>query len=251
MSPRLAFALETVHLAGRLTLGHFQTDTPVDLKADVSPVTVADREAEAFIRRQIAAFYPADGVLGEEEGGEAGGRGERWVIDPIDGTKSFICGVPLYATLLSFERDGEAELGVCYFPALDDMIYAERGAGAFLNGRPIRVSRKASLERAVLSCGSFGSMKRYRRLDPFLDLSERVLATRTWSDAYGHALVAKGMIEAMVDPIVNPWDISPMSIIVREAGGVFTDLEGNHALSNDAISSNGLLHDQLLEAFKR
>jgi histidinol phosphatase-like enzyme (inositol monophosphatase family) len=248
MSPRLAFALEAAFVAGRSTLAHFRTGVDVEKKSDSTPVTVADREAETLIRRLIAKQYPADAILGEEHGGDLKGL-DRWVIDPIDGTKSFVCGVPLYATLISYEQNGEAILGACYFPALDEMVYAEKGGGAFWNGRPCRVSTNSNLSNSYISSGSPGSMIDNGRWDGFRRLIKSTVGTRTWSDAYGHALVATGRVDAMIDPIVNPWDISSMAIIVREAGGRFTDFSGSERLSNEAISSNGLLHDEILRAF--
>ena len=156
MSPRLEFALNVVYDAGRRTLAHFQSALEVKLKEDKSPVTAADLEAESLIRRALEQHFREDGILGEEEG-ESGRSDSRWVLDPIDGTKSFICGVPLYATLLSYERDGVPILGVCYFPALDEMLYAEIGRGAFLNGRRVKVSNKRTLGDATLSCASHSS----------------------------------------------------------------------------------------------
>ncbi|AIE84424.1 inositol monophosphatase family protein [Fimbriimonas ginsengisoli] len=254
MSPRLAFAVEAAYRAGRSTLAHFQAGVGVDLKADLSPVTVADRNAERMIRQAIAAVYPHDAILGEEEGGASDAL-DRWVIDPIDGTKSFVSGVPLYATLLSYEQDGQPILGVCYFPALGEMLYAERGQGCTLNGRPCRVSAKSDLPESVLACGGPKSMIKYGRWDGFATLSGQTLATRTWSDAYGHALVASGRIEAMVDPIVTRWDLSAIKILIEEAGGKFTDFRGGDpftsAAANDleAVSSNGVLHEEILRAF--
>ncbi len=249
MSPRLAFALDAATRAGRLTLAQFQSGVEVEPKEDGTPVTAADRAAERLIRQMIGAAYPGESIVGEEEGGSLESA-DRWVIDPIDGTKSFIAGVPLYGTLLSFERDRVAEVGVCYLPALDELVFAERGEGARWNGRPCRVSQTSELVHATLCCGGHASMRRYGRLGPFLELSERCRATRTWSDAYGHALVATGRVEAMVDPVVRPWDISAMSLIVREAGGKFTDFSGGGDPTTDALASNGLLHETLLEAFR-
>lgn len=249
MSPRLAFALDAAFRAGRLTLKYFQTGTSVEWKADQTPVTAADREAEALIRHAIEKAYPGEAILGEEEGLE--GKGEdRWVIDPIDGTKSFMCGVPLYATLLSYERAGDTVLAVCYFPALDEMLYAERGSGAFWNGRTAHVSEFESLDRSRIVCGSMNTFRLQGRLDGLLVLGDRGLTLRTWCDAYGHALVATGRAEAMVDPAVNAWDISSMSLLVREAGGRFTDFKGDEVPLNEAISSNGVIHDQVLEVFR-
>lgn len=249
MSPRLHFAIETAIRAGRSTLAHFQVATPVDIKADDSPITIADRTAERIVREAISDQFPEDGILGEEEG-ESGSQETRWVVDPIDGTKSFISGVPLYGTLIAFERAGQVELGVCYFPALNELVYAENGHGAYWNGRPCRVSEKRDLDGAIMASGSTTSMGRHGRMEGFIKLESRVLASRTWGDAYGHALVATGRVEAMIDPVVAHWDIAAMSIIVREAGGVVTDFQGRHALAKEAISSNGRVHQEILEAFK-
>jgi histidinol phosphatase-like enzyme (inositol monophosphatase family) len=248
MSPRLAFAIDSAYHAGRSTLAHFNTGVSVESKMDNSPVTVADRDAERMIRDDIAKIFPGEAILGEEEGGAS--EGDRWVIDPIDGTKSFIAGVPLYATLLSFESDGEPQLGVCYFPALDEMLFAEKGGGAFWNGRPCRVSNRSQLSGSIISCGGHSSMVRAGRDENFGSIVGEALVTRTWSDAYGHALVATGRIDGMVDPIVSPWDISAMALIVRESGGMFTDFAGGAALAGEAISSNGKIHEFLLEAFR-
>lgn len=248
MTPRLAFALDAAHRAGRRTLAHFQTGAPIEYKQDGSPLTRADTEAEREIRDLISQEYPRDAVLGEEEGGRLEG-GTGWVIDPIDGTKSFVCGVPLYATLLSFEESGEPLVAVCYLPALGEVVYAEKGAGAFWNGRPCRVSKVRSMEEATLSCGSHASMDAQGRAQGLAQLAQVCRATRTWTDAYGHALVATGRIEAMIDPVVRPWDISSMRLIVVEAGGRCTDFRGGRPPGSEAISSNGLLHSLIIEAF--
>lgn len=254
MSPRLAFAIDAAYRAGRSTLAHFRTGVEVDLKADASPVTIADRAAERLIRELIEREFPNDAILGEEEGGDADAA-ERWVVDPIDGTKSFVSGVPLYATLIAYEQEGRPILGVCYFPALDEMLYAERGLGCFLNGRPCRVSSKNDLNHSVLSSGGPKSMAKYGRWEGFAALSETALATRTWSDAYGHALVASGRIEAMIDPVVSRWDLAAVRILVEEAGGRFTDFQGNDPFEKgndelEAVSSNGVLHGEILDAFR-
>jgi histidinol-phosphatase len=236
--------------AGRSTLAHYQTGIQAEQKQDLTPVTIADKTAERIIREGLCDAFPGEAILGEEEGLTGEGN-TRWVIDPIDGTKSFVCGVPLYATLLSFERDGEPEIGVSFLPALNELLYAERGQGAFWNGRPCRVSGRKSLEGAALSCGGHISMEKYGRMAGLLRAGAKSMATRTWSDAYGHALVATGRIDAMIDPIVNHWDISAMSLIVKEAGGRFTSIEGADGLHTNALSSNGHIHELLVEAFKR
>jgi len=245
MSPRLAFAIDAALKGGKSTLGLFQTGAEVLTKSDATPVTIADQNAERLIRSLITQNYPDDAILGEEEGGDTGAF-DRWVIDPIDGTKSFICGVPLYATLLSYEVDGETEIGVCYLPALDEMFYAEKGKGAFLNGRPIGVSSRESSKGCILCCG--GSMLKSPHWPRISKLVDNALASRTWCDAYGHTLVACGRADAMVDPIVNHWDISAVSLIVREAGGRFTDLKGGEKLSSEGLSTNGKIHEEVLRA---
>ncbi len=249
MDPRLSFALDAAVQAGRTTLAHFQNGVRFDLKADETPVTVADQQAERTLRELIEKHYPGEAILGEEEG-MTGAGDDRWVIDPIDGTKSFVCGVPLYATLLSYERAGKPVIGVCYFPALDDCIYAEEGHGAFWNGRPSRVSSRNSLDGAfIASSGTLGLMKR-GILDGYVGMVKRCMAARTWCDAYGHALVATGRVDMMIDSQVSRWDISAIALIVREAGGRFTDLAGSDELSDNALSTNGLLHEQVLEGLR-
>ena len=237
-------------MAGKSTLDYFGKNVQVHMKADDSPVTAADRNAEWILRRAIESAYPGEAILGEEEG-ESGSGSARWVLDPIDGTKSFICGVPLFGTLVAFEESGEPILGVAYFPALDEIVYAERGQGAFWNGEPCHVSNKASLEGSVISCGSHHSLNRYGKLNGLLSLADRTLATRSWSDAYGHMLVATGRVEAMVDPILAYWDIRAPMLIVREAGGKFTDFSGGTNPVDEGLSSNGLLHNTLIEAFRQ
>jgi histidinol phosphatase-like enzyme (inositol monophosphatase family) len=254
MSPRLAFALEAATYGGRVTLAHFQNGVSVDLKADSTPVTVADRGAEQLIRSLIEQAFPGESILGEEQGGDADVP-DRWIIDPIDGTKSFISGVPLYSTLLSYERDYMPILGVVFFPALDEILYAEVGSGAFFNGRPARVSQTERLEGAVVCGGGLKTMLDQGRWDGFADITRRAMASRTWSDAYGHALVATGRVAAMVDPSVNLWDVSSIKVIIEEAGGKVSDFDGGPALNRQAklemLSSNGLVHSELVEAFRK
>jgi histidinol-phosphatase len=249
MSPRLAFALDAAVMAGRSTLAHFQNGVVFESKQDDTPVTIADKNAERIIRERIEKQYPAEAILGEEEG-MAGVGDDRWVIDPIDGTKSFICGVPLYATLLSYEKAGEPEIGVCYFPALDDLIYAERGQGAFWNGRPCHVSSRTTLKGAVIASSGYLGLTKRGLMPAYTKMAEESMAARTWCDAYGHALVATGRVDLMIDSLVSRWDISAMAVIVREAGGRFTDLFGSETLGDNALSSNGALHEELLEALK-
>lgn len=249
MRDRLTFALQAATEAGNLTLPHFHERRSFDLKADGSPVSAADREAESYLRKEIHAAFPGEAILGEEEGETGSGSG-RWVIDPIDGTKSFVSGVPLYATLLSFELEGVTQVGVAYFPALNWTVWASFGNGAFSNGDRAEVSPLTDLQRAVICCGGHASMEKQGRTQGILNLAARTMATRTWCDAYGHCLVAIGHVEAMVDPVLAPYDISAIRLIIEEAGGRCTDFIGNRQPQTQAISSNSLLHDTILEAFR-
>lgn len=253
MTPRLAFALDAAWSGAKSTLALFQNAATVELKQDQSPVTLADKECERIIRSLIEKAYPGEAVLGEEEG-LSGAGDSRWVIDPIDGTKSFVAGVPLYGTLLSYEVEGQPVAGVCVFPALNEVVYAERGGGAFWNGRPCRVSQQSELNRSTLCHAGHKGINGYGHTEGLSRLAPQLMATRTWCDAYGHALVATGRAEGMFDPIVTRWDISAMVLIVEEAGGKATRLDGRSALEpwhangeHQMLTSNGLLHDLFRE----
>ena len=253
MSPRLQFAIDAAYRGGKSTLAHFQTGAAVTIKSDSSPVTVADLGAERIIRDEIERAFPGESILGEEHGA-TGNSASRWIIDPIDGTKSFVAGVPTYATLLSYEVNGVPVLGVCYFPGLDEMVYAEVGAGTFWNGRKVSVTSRPELAGSLVASGGPNSMMKHGKQRGFEVISSKALATRTWSDAYGHALVATGRIDAMLDPVVSRWDLSAMKVIVEEAGGMFTDFRGGNPFDKgdfglEAISSNGLVHQEILELY--
>lgn len=233
----------------------FETGVDVELKGDSSPVTLADRRAEEIVREELGRRFPGEAILGEEQG-LTGEGDDRWVVDPIDGTKSFVCGVPMYATLLSYEEAGEPVLGVCYIPPLDMMFYAERGEGAFLNGRMIRVSERESLEGGVVLTAAFSRLSGMGYAPGYLRVAEKTMATRNWQDAYGHMMVACGRVEAMVDPIVTRWDLSAVVPIVEEAGGRCSRIDGRswaEAIDGDGhlqlMSSNRLVHDELMRDF--
>ena len=228
----------------------------VESKADQSPVTIADRGAERLIRETIEAKYPSEAILGDEEGGEHS-TSDRWVIDPIDGPKSFVAGVPLYATLLSYEVDFKPVVAVCYFPALDELLYAEVGSGAFWNGRVCNVSTRPTLDGSIICVAGHKSQSKYNRTAGVERLADRALATRTWCDAYGHSLVATGRVDAMLDPISARWDISAMHLIINEAGGRTSNYAGESPLNSvhasgdyELVSSNGLLHEEILSCFR-
>jgi len=245
----LDFARQTAWEAGRLTLATFQTSHDTEYKADDSPVTIADRAAEEFIRRRIEATFPDHAILGEEFGGSASASGasHRWIIDPIDGTKSFICGVPIYAVLLALEIEGEAAVGIAHFPALDEMVSAATGLGCSRNGRACRVSQKAPLSRAILAHADTSAFARQGKGEAWDRLRQATYYNAGWCDAYGYALVATGRIEVMLDPIMNIWDCAPLLPILREAGGYFGDWQGNERIdAGEALATNAVLRDEVL-----
>ncbi len=250
---RLSLALEIATEAGRLTLAHFcRADLVVERKGDDSPVTIADREAETHLRRRIAAAFPHDGMLGEEMGEAAGTSGWRWILDPIDGTKSFIHGVPLYGTLIGVELDGRPLVGVIHLPALEETVYAMRGGGAWWSRpgaaeRPARVSSCARLADGLFTTTSTATYERLGRRAVYDALQARARLTRSWGDCYGYALVATGRAEVMIDPRMAVWDAAAMLPILEEAGGTFTDWSGAARIDGgEGIATNGLVLDEVL-----
>jgi histidinol-phosphatase len=247
MHPDLAFALELADLADAITLERFLADDLlVETKPDLTPVTEADRAVERALRKRIGEERPGDGVVGEELGGDEE-RGSRWILDPIDGTKNYLRGVPVFATLIALERDGAGVLGVVSAPALQRRWWAARGEGAFVNGRRIRVSRVAELSDAALSHSSIGAWEQRGLGDQFLALARACWRTRGFGDFWSHMLVAEGAADLAVEPDVQLWDLAALQVIVEEAGGRFTDLGGTPTpAGGSAVSTNGLLHDRVL-----
>jgi histidinol-phosphatase len=243
----LAFALALADLADAVTLRRFRaTDLVVETKPDLTPVSEADREVETVLRRRIAADRPGDALLGEEYGA-IGDSPRRWVVDPIDGTKNYVRGVPVWATLIALQVDGAGEIGVASAPALGRRWWARRGQGAFADGSPIGVSRVSDLADAHLGYSSLTGWERLGRLDGFLDLTRKCWRTRGFGDFWSHVMVAEGAVDIAAEPEVTLWDLAAVQVIVEEAGGRFTDLAGNAtADGGSAVSSNGLLHDAAL-----
>ncbi|MDX2197360.1 MAG: inositol monophosphatase family protein [Phycisphaerae bacterium] len=255
----LEFAVESAQLAGAFTLGFFNAATPHQMKADRTPVTEADRGAEQRLRERITKYFPQHGILGEEFGetpgaaatGARGGGAGRWILDPVDGTYSFICGVPLYATLVAFERDREMLLGVIHLPALHETIYAARGLGCWWNGRRARVSNVATLSDARLCTTGTKNIAKHGREPGFQRLREACYADRAWSDAYAYALVATGRAEIAVDPIMSLWDVAPLYPIIHEAGGRITDWRGEqNPFATDSVATNGAVHADALRLLR-
>ncbi len=233
----LEFAVEAVRQAGEFTLGYFQNAAlEVEFKADRTPVTVADRGAEQRIREMLARAFPRDGILGEEQGEEPGSSGRRWIVDPIDGTQSFVRGVPLYGVLLGLEVDGECMVGAAGFPALSMTLWAARGEGAWHDGKRIHVAPTSELGQATL-CSSDIHPNHMGEANPgFQNLLAACGRYRGWGDCYGYALVAMGRADIMIDPILAPWDCAALIPVLEEAGGVFVDWQGRRT----AHGGNGI-----------
>ena len=246
----LQTAIEAAYEAGKLTLGYFRTrNFDVETKENNSPVTLADRNAEERIRQIVRNRFPEHSILGEEHGEEQRSDSVRWIIDPIDGTKSFIHGVPFYGTMIGIEVDGEASIGVVYMPGLNEMYYAARGQGTYLNGHRVQTSTTDRMSEAIVLCTS---EKRLRERPDYLELCRRTKFQRTWGDCYGHMLVASGKAEIMLDPGMNVWDCAPLQVIVEEAGGVFTDWNGTPTIhGGSAISTNTPLRDELMHVLNK
>jgi histidinol phosphatase-like enzyme (inositol monophosphatase family) len=245
----LDFAVEAAESAGALTLRYFNAETPYEMKGDNTPVTIADRQAEELLRERILQRYPAHGVLGEEFGEVHGREPIRWVLDPIDGTFSFISGVPLYSVLIGVEAAGEVVAGVIRLPALNETVCAARGLGCHWNGRPARVSTVSDLGQARLLVSGTKNLYRYGRGAAFERLRERCYADRAWCDAYAYALLATGRAEVVLDPIMSPWDTAALAPVVREAGGTLTDWRGvaTHT-APEAVATNGVLFGAVMDA---
>ncbi len=260
LTDRLALAVRLVREAGAHAMTYYQAqDLGVEFKADHSPVTRADKEGEELIRRALDAECPDDAVLGEEYPAKAGVSGYTWWLDPIDGTQSFVRGVPLFGVMAAIEHDGEAVAGAICFPALGEVVYAARGSGAWwasgvgrpgdpLQAREARVSSVSRLADATFCTTGAQDFASIGKADGLARLLSAVERARGWSDCYGHYLVATGRADIMIDPYMSVWDNAPLLPIVEEAGGRFSGLAGEHSIqAPNALSTNGLLHDAVLQ----
>ena len=240
----LATAVRVANLAAEVTLFHYRHDElAIDRKGDGTPVTVADREAERLVRFELGELFPDDGILGEEEPEKIGTSGRRWIVDPIDGTKAFSRGVPTYTTLLAMEDADGIALGVIGVPAMGEFVSAGRGLGCFLNGQPTHVNQHVGLDGACISTSGFNPWDD----DCLLRVKRSGVQLRTWGDGYGYVLVATGRIEAMFDPVAELYDLAPMPIILSEAGGRFTSIDGRDGPGHrSGVATNGHVHDDVL-----
>jgi len=250
----LSFAKEIAVKAGNLTRDYFRKEYDIRSKIDESPVTTADLQAESLLRSLIEEAFPHHSIIGEE-GGKKNSVNEvekgphfTWVLDPIDGTKSFIKGIPLYTTLVAVLQDGVPIVGVIYNPILEELTSAALGFGTEYNGSPVRVSDCEELSKAWFQVTDPTSLlSRHPRGGA--ELMTKVGHTRTWADGHAYAMLARGEADIVIDPIMNLWDIACLQPIIREAGGTFTDIHGLPDLGTSAIATNGKFHDQVVAFF--
>ena len=247
MNPDLELALALADLADAITMRHFRsTSLVVRTKIDRTPVSEADEAVERTIRERLASERPGDGIVGEEFG-VTGEGARRWILDPIDATKNYVRGIPVFATLIALENIA----GVVSAPALGRRWWAARGEGAFCNGQRIHVSRLATIEESHLTYDSITDFDQHGGTEAFLALARRCVRARGFGDFWSHMLVAEGAVEIAIEPAVATWDMAPIQIIVEEAGGRFTDLQGRARIDGrSGLSTNGLVHDAVLECFR-
>lgn len=247
----LAFAHEMTDRAAELAVPMFRGGARVRLKPDGTPVTEADLLVEEMVRRSVAERFPADAVLGEEGGLDRSAQ-RTWIVDPIDGTKNFAAGIQVWATLLALRIDEDVVLGMASAPALGERYEAVRGGGARLNDEPIHVSETSSLEDAAICFGDPNNFATGLSREPFLELLGRASRGRGFGDFWGHLLVARGSMDAMLEPSLSVWDYSALVPIVHEAGGRITQLNGSSlAHRGSALTTNSALHDDIAVRFAR
>jgi histidinol-phosphatase len=251
----VAVALALADQADALTMPRFGAiDLRVDTKPDLTPVTDADRSVESALRDTLAAQRPGDSVFGEEFGGTTQFEGRQWVIDPIDGTKNFVRGVPVWATLIALLEDGVPVVGVVSAPALRRRWWASSGQGAFAqvdgeNARRLSVSKVSDLASASLSFSSLSGWAARGLREQFIALTDTVWRVRGYGDFYSYCLVAEGAVDIAMEPEVSTWDLAPLDVLVREAGGAFTDIAGRRGPhGGSALATNGLLQNAVLES---
>jgi len=244
-------AVEIAGIGGDSTLKFFKKSFDLQFKDDQSPVTNADRNAEMLMREAIKSRYPDHGIIGEEFGRENENADVVWVLDPIDGTQSFIHGIPFYTTLIGILVRNHPEVGVIYAPALSEMVSAATGTGCYLNREKTRVRDCSRLQDATFLTTDMEHVFKYGHSESFRKLLDRTRIHRTWGDAYGHMMVATGRADIMFDPILNLWDAAALMPIVKEAGGSYFDIKGEETIhSGSAISANPKLKDEFLSFFE-
>ena len=242
----LEFARHLAKLSAQVIKPYFRSDVQVDLKADLSPVTIADRRAEEVMRAAIQTEFPDHGVLGEEFGHDRPDAEIQWILDPIDGTKSFVSGSYLFGTLIAVVKHGRPILGVINHPIFDDFLVGD-GQQTRLNDRPVRVRTCTRITDAILLNTSHWNVHNYQNGAAFEALSRRVGRYNNWGDCHGYYLVATGGADIMTDPVLNPWDLMALIPIIEGAGGRITDWQGNDPIGGrGAVATGGLIHDEVI-----
>lgn len=249
LSDLLDIARRAAIVAGDVIMPLYNAGVAVELKSDRTPVTLADRNAELAIREFLERECPTHGIIGEEFEEKAGDGRHRWVLDPIDGTKSFIHHVPLFGTLVALERDGVPVVGVIACHAVGETVSAAKGLGTTLNGEPCRVSSVASLDDATVTMTSVSRMLR-GRAEGLARLSSECALARAWGDCYGYLMVATGRADVMLDPVMNIWDAAALYPVITEAGGGFSQWDGTAGVGDSVVATNGLLHDAVLATLR-
>ena len=261
LQPYLNFAKQLAYRAGRITLSYYNKGIQHHLKSDESPVTAADKATEEFIRGEIEKAYPTHAIVGEEFGESKSASHPlsasksvsafRWIVDPIDGTKSFIKGVPFYSVLIGLEIEGVSRVGAVCFPALDEILYAADGLGAWCNGKRAHVSNVSKFKEAVFCYTSWSGFRTKGRLDVFENLHKECFYGRGWSDAYGYHMVATGRAEIYLDPEIKIWDVAPFPPIFREAGGFFGSWDGEEGHAHgEGLAVNAALKSKILKLMR-
>jgi histidinol phosphatase-like enzyme (inositol monophosphatase family) len=241
-------ATEIVERASRIALSYFRQALLIETKADHSPVTIADKKTEEAIRTDLTRAFPDHGIVGEEFGEAFPDREFVWTIDPIDGTRSFVRGIPLFGTLVALLERGEPVLGIAVLPALDETYVAAKGLGAYCDGHLLRVANTQSLDQALVCSGDTPAFESAGKLPYQQELFRRSGLVRGYSDCFGHLMVVRGAVDAMVDPLVSIWDIAPLISLITEAGGTYFDFEGNSSLNSKSfLTCNPALKSALLQ----
>ncbi len=244
----LKSAQDIAERAGNLALSYFRQKILIEMKENMTPVTVADRKTEEFIRHEIGQRYPEHGILGEEFENTGLDREFVWTIDPIDGTRSFIRGIPLWGTLLGLLHKGTPVLGVMALPALDEIYSAAHGMGAYCNGVQIHASPVRDVDTAIIAGGDVNCFESAHKMNLLKAIQEKSELYRGYTDCFGHAMVARGAIDAMIDPLVSIWDVAPLAVIVKESGGEYFTLEGAESIRGTSfVTCNASLKAELLK----
>jgi histidinol phosphatase-like enzyme (inositol monophosphatase family) len=251
----LEYALKVVKASERITLKYFprrdlfgKSRLKVNYKSDKSPVTIADKSCEKFLVKELSKKFPSHGFLGEEFGAGSAKSETRWIIDPIDGTRNFTRGIPYWGTLCGLEDEGQIVAGIMALPALKEVYYASKGQGAYENGKRIRVSKVKELEKSTIVFGGLNFFLGSKYEKGFEEIIKSAYHDRGFGDCFGYTFVAEGLAEAMLDPIVSPWDVAALKIIIEEAHGIFTDFEGDSTIYNrTAVAANPYIHEAVLK----